>query len=439
MLESLGVFTDEKGVLRCKGRIQNSSLSYATKFPVLLPRTHHFTRLVIQRCHESVKHNGLRETLTELRANYWIVRGRQLVKSFITRCFICKRSAGKPYQSQPTPPLPDFRVANDPAFFNIGVDFAGPLYVRDIYQKSKMHKCYIALFTCTSSRAIHLELVPDLSADSFIRSFKRFMGRRGIPSVVVSDNGRTFRDSKLKNLCLQRNISWKFNAPRASWWGGFFEICVKLVKKSLKKVTGNARLTYEELETILIEIEGVLNSRPLTYVYDELTESPLTPSCLVIGRRLIEQPTTWNDEAMASTVKSLGKRARYLEKILNHFRGRWKEYLTGIREYQKLKIKQPQRVIDVGDIVHIHQDTTPRLRWRMGKVTKLYPGNDGLVRSAEVGTLDASMKITHLRRPIEKLYPLEVRHEDGSQQSAVKITPVKDESIPLVVVEHKNS
>lgn len=437
--ESLGIFQDEIGVLRCKGRIQNSSLPYSTKFPILLPRKHHYTKLVILHCHKTVKHNGIRETLTELRMNYWIVKGRQAVKGHLSRCGICQKLSGKAYQGQPTPPLPDFRVADDPAFSGIGIDFAGPLHVKDIYRGSQMHKSYIAVFTCASTRAIHLELVPDLTADSFIRAFKRFIARRGLPSVVISDNGRTFHDTKVKNFSTQRNISWKFNVPAASWWGGFFEICVKLVKRSLKKVTGNAKLTYEELETVLVEIEGVLNSRPLTYVYEELTEPPLTPSCLVIGRRVLQQPPLWKPTREMSTSRALGKRARYLEKILSHFRDRWKkEYLTGIREYQKLQINEPVRSISVGDLVHIQQDKVPRLRWRLGRVTKLYPGKDGIVRAAEVATLDPSMRLTHIRRPILKLYPLEVRSEEGNQyaplNSEVNITPVMDESIPFVVI-----
>ena len=164
------------------------------------------------------------------------------------------------------------------------MDFAGPLYVKNIYKsKGEMFKCYIVLFTCASTRAIHVELGPDLTASSFIRVLKRFFGR-GLPNLFISDNGKTFKDGKVKKFVLNLNIDWKFNVPTASWWGGFFEICVKLVKRCLKKVLGDARLSYEELETVLIETEGVLNSRPLTYVYNELSEGPLTPSYLVIGR-----------------------------------------------------------------------------------------------------------------------------------------------------------
>ena len=179
---------------------------------------------------------------------------------------------------------------SDLAFLQVGVDFAGPLYVRNIYTSdTEMHECHIALFTCASTRAIHFELTPDLCASSFLRVLKRFVGRRGLPTQIISDNGKTFCDTGVQKFAATKNISWKFDVPTASWWGSFFEICVKLVKRPLRKVLGNAKLTYEQLETVLVEIEGVLNSRPLTYVYDEIDDLPLTPSCLVAGRRLLDQ------------------------------------------------------------------------------------------------------------------------------------------------------
>ena len=116
----------------------------------------------------------------------------------------------------------------------------------------------IAVFTCASTRAIHLELTPDLTGDGFIRIMKRFMGRKGIPTFILSDNGKTFRDRKVKRYVITWNIVWRYNVPYSSWWGGFFEICVKLTKRCLRKLLQNAQLTYEELETVLIEIESIL-------------------------------------------------------------------------------------------------------------------------------------------------------------------------------------
>ncbi|KAK3750791.1 hypothetical protein QZH41_006585 [Actinostola sp. cb2023] len=389
-LESLGVFKDDSGVLRCKGR--------------------------------------------------------QEVKNVLSKCVVCKKVIGKACEGPPAPPLPQFRVSDDPAFSKIGVDYAGPLFVKNIYGKgTEMNKCYVALFTCGSTRAIHLELTPDLCATSFMRVLKRFIGRRGLPSFVISDNGTTFRDSRIQRYVATIGIVWKFNVPAASWWGGFFEICVKLMKKCLRKVLGTAKLRYEELETVLVEIEGVLNSRPLTYVYDELTESPLTPSCLVVGRRLLDQSSS-SENVPNNDAASLGKRARYLESVINHYRRRWRsEYLTGIREYQRLSVEKSRRMLKVGDIVHIQEKPRPRLQWRMGKVERLLPGRDNVVRAAEVITLDKSKRIIRVKRPLQKLYPLEVSAQEETSEADVgsdvpqnipQIQLIRDEDIPVVAIGH---
>ena len=249
----------------------------------------------------------MRETLNEVRSSYWIIKGRQTVRNLLSKCIVCKKLQSKPYGLVPELPLSDFRVSEDMAFSKIAVHFAGPLYVRSVYEsKGDMYKCYIALFTCASTRAVHLDLTPDLTGPAFIRVLKCFTGR--LPNFILSDNGKTFHDKKVKRYVLIRDTEWKFNVPTANWWGDFFEICVKLTKRCLKKVLQNTKLTYEELETVLIETEGVLNSRPLTYVCEELSEPPLRPSQLVSGDRLLEQvPITENVDE--NNVSVLGKRA----------------------------------------------------------------------------------------------------------------------------------
>ena len=153
------------------------------------------------------------------------------------------------------------------AFTCVAVDFAGPLHVEDIYeQNGHMHKCYIALFSCTSTCALHLKLVPDLHAPRFIRARKRMMSCGGLPSLINPDNGSTYRDKNVQIYLKGIDLSRKLKVPTASWWGGFWEIGVYLVKRCLKKTLENARLTYEELSTTLIKVKGILNSRPLTYV-----------------------------------------------------------------------------------------------------------------------------------------------------------------------------
>ncbi|XP_068738177.1 uncharacterized protein [Montipora capricornis] len=303
-----------------------SSLQRLIRVTAYVLRSPHCTNLVINECHLKVLHNGVRETLTELRSCFWVVKGRQAVKTVIGKCSVCKKIEGRSYAVPHSPPLPEFRLSDEFAFsrVGVGVDFAGPVYVRDIFAKGGgMNKVYIALFTCISSRAVHLELVP-----SFIKALARFKGRRGTPTLIVSDNGKTFKDSRVQAYCQRDGTKWRFNVEAAPWWGGFFERLVKSVKLSLKKCLRNARLNYDELSTTLVEVEAVLNSRPLTYVYDEF-EEPVTPSHLVIGRRILSMPSKNYSIDVPHTQQALSRRAKFLQIILNHFWNRWRaEYLT---------------------------------------------------------------------------------------------------------------
>ena len=228
-------------------------------------------------------HNGTKETLTELRGRFWIVKGRQVVRRILRRCVLCKRFEGKPYDEPPPPPLPVFRVQEAPPFAVTGVDYAGPLYLKD------SNKVWICLFTCCVIRAVHLEVVPDMTAETFIRCFKRFIARRGIPHKIISDNGKTFKlANKIISAVLSHpqteqylsniRVDWVFNLERAPWWGGIFERMVRSIKRCLKKIVGQTRLMYDDLVTVVTEIEMILNSRPLSFVSSEDLDEPLTPS-----------------------------------------------------------------------------------------------------------------------------------------------------------------
>ena len=143
---------------------------------------------------------------------------------------------GKCYRAPLPPPLTQFRVSEDFAYAQLGVDFAGPVYVKNVYTRAKtMYKAYIALFTCASTRGIHLELTPDLSAQAFVRSLQRFIGRRGVPSFIVSDNGKTFKNSTVKRFIQQYGIKWNFNVPRAPWGGWILRTFGALCKTMFEK------------------------------------------------------------------------------------------------------------------------------------------------------------------------------------------------------------
>ena len=234
-------------------------------------------------------------------------------------------------------------------------------------EQSNVQKFYLALFTCGSTRAIHLEVVPDLRSETFIRSFKCFVCRRGIPRLVVSDNAKTFKTAArvlstvfdlpdVQRYLLNLKVKWRFNLERAPLWGAFFERLIHCVKRCLKKILKNAKLSYEELLTIVTEVECVLNSRPLTYMSSDDLEEPLTPSHLMTGRRLLSIP----DEIVVaeeetSEVSLLTRRRRYLLLLLSHFWRRWKrEYVEELREHHRAKNGTSNgRSIKQGDIVSV--------------------------------------------------------------------------------------
>ena len=167
--KSLGLFCDEEGLIRCPGRLGQSMLEYDRKVPLFLNNESYFTKLLIWRCHFELKHTGLASTLNRLRCKFWIVRGRQAVKRVLSKCVLCKRQQGKTLLPPSSPDLPKFRVVSEYCFQSTGTDFAGPLFVEEVYSSDGiMHKSYICLFTCATSRALHLELTPSLDTPSFI-------------------------------------------------------------------------------------------------------------------------------------------------------------------------------------------------------------------------------------------------------------------------------
>ena len=226
---------------------------------------------------------------------------------------MCRKAEGQPYKGPPAPPLPSFRVSEVPAFTYTGLDFAGPLYIKD-HASSGQHKVWLCLFTCCVVRAVHLDLVPDMTAESFLRCFRRFTSRRGFPVKLLSDNAKTFKSAEheitsiLNNPIVQRHfvdmsIDWRFNIERAPWWGGVFKRMIQSTKRCIRKTIGKAQLTYAELITVLAEVEMILNSRPLSYIEAVDHEQPLTPSHLIMGRRVMNLPSLESDDSFEDEFK----------------------------------------------------------------------------------------------------------------------------------------
>ena len=335
-------------MIRCKGRINNSNLPSESKNPILLPSKHSVVELLVQDVRNRVKHNGIRDTLTTIRERYWISRGRETVKRILRKCVLCKKAEATPFQAQPIPDLQSSRVAKDPPFANVGLDFAGPMFIgskNENSSASNFTKAYILLFTCASTRAVHLELTTSLDVPTFLRAFRRFANRRGHPVLLLSDNAKTFKGA-YEDICIisraaevcqdlaNNRIVWRFITERAPWWGGSWERLVRSVKRPLKKIIGRASLTYDELNTILIEVGAPINSRPITDIYDDVesTSYPLCPSHLIYGRRITSMPSSEHYEVV-STYHSLTRRSRHQRKLLQQFTKQWgREYLQSLQE-----------------------------------------------------------------------------------------------------------
>ena len=440
--QQFGLFSDPDGLWRCGGRLENADISDTAKSPILLNVAHYITRLIVTHAHESLMHSGVKDTLTQLRSRFWIVKGRQFVRKTLHKCMICRRFTGKSYCCPAPPPLPECRVKEAFAFSSIGVDFAGPLYVKN------PEKAWICLYTCCATRAVHLDILTDLNTDSFVRSFRRFVARRGFPNRVISDNGKTFkgadkaiqamlRHSMVKKFLSDLNIKWQFNVERAPWWGGLFERLIRSMKQCLRRVIGRARLSLDELSTAVVEVEGILNSRPLTYVSTEELEEPLTPSHLLVGHRIFNmpQPNYSGDEDNENDVPATGltQRFKYLNTVLTHFWNRWrKEYLSELREGHRYSRKNGGNKIKiaVGDVVLVHDQDLPRTLWRLAVVERLIEGTDGEIRAAEIRVKSGKQASSLFRRSVQHLYPLELNQAQDVLPPSIAVTVEQDATLP---------
>ena len=425
LVRQLRLFTDDKGFIRCGGRLHNAPLAEHTRFPYLLPTNHPFTALTVYDTHERQLHSGVAATVTALRQTYWIISMRQYVKKLLRRCVTCKRVDGIPFKAPDPAPLPKIRMQQPIPFSVTGVDYTGPLYVRS---NNGERKGYICLFTCAATRALHLEVTPDLTERSFLQAFRRFASRKSLPNRMVSDNASTFTASaeelkrlfqspSLKQTLTNRGVVWQFIPKRAPWFGGFWERLIGLTKKSLKKILGRSFITLSELQTLVVEIEAILNDRPLTYISSDIQDdTPLTPAHLLYGRRITSLPYQANgdeiDDPTYGDDSELRRRNNLQATILERFWSRWRhEYLTSLREFHRSSGNNEQ-TIRKGEIVMVH-DEKPRNAWKLAVIEELIRGNDGLVRAASIRT-----KNGQTNRPITKLYPLEICAENNEKRQA---------------------
>ena len=244
--------------------------------------------------------------------SYWILRARALVKKFVNKCFECRRLRAKPL-TQFMAPLPVARIKPcEPPFTHTGIDYFGPMLVTQLRRSVKRYGC---LFTCMSTRAVHIEVVPSLDTDSFLMAFWRFANRRGRPTNFWSDNATYFvasdkeladtilnwNHAKITNELNQQKITWHFSPPSGPHHGGAWESLIKFAKKALAAILKQRTLTDETLTTALVEVGALLNSRPLTHLsVDPRDPVPLTPNHFLIGRASPDTPVPRTENSRIS-------------------------------------------------------------------------------------------------------------------------------------------
>ncbi|XP_041982291.1 uncharacterized protein LOC121735510 [Aricia agestis] len=412
-ISGLNIFLDKFNIIRIGGRLSNAvGFNYEKKHPVLLSNKHRFSRLLCEYEHKRLLHAGPQLLVYSMREKWWILGARNLARQVVHNCVICKRMKGRtltPLMGN----LPTERLEPSFPFIQCGVDYGGPLFILDRKGRgAKLIKAYICLFICFTTRAIHLELVGSLSTQDYILALNRFIARRGKPYQIFSDNGKNFvgaekelaaifnKTKDISDFLTNNQIRLTFIPPYSPHFGGLWEAGVKSCKYHLRRVLGNAKLTREEFETVLTQIEAVLNSRPLSPLSSDSDDFlPLTPAHFLIGRPLTA-PACENLTTIEPT--RLGRYER-VEQIRQHFWQRWsKEYVSELQ--QRTKWKDNNEDITPNILVLIKEDNTPPLNWKLGRVTEVFPGTDGVSRVAEIRTAHGI-----IRRSFSKICPLPVQ------------------------------
>uniref|UniRef100_A0A023F0J1 Putative bel12 ag transposon polyprotein n=1 Tax=Triatoma infestans TaxID=30076 RepID=A0A023F0J1_TRIIF len=416
-LVSLNPFLDNKHLVRVGGRLQNANLSYEQKHPVILDSKHHLTKIIAEHFHKLNLHIGAQGLLYKIRKRFWPLNGKTLCKKIVRNCLDCFKVNPRT-QNYIMGPLPPERVTEGKPFTSTGVDYAGPILIKQSMKRnSSTVKAYICLFICLSTKAVHIEAVSDLSTLAFIAALNRFLARRGPVKKIYSDNGTTFigasnkflelrklfKSVELKNelsyFLTENEISWQFIPPYSPNFGGLWEAGIKSTKYHLRRVLKSHAPTFEELNTLLCKIEAILNSRPLT----PLSTNPDDLSILTPSHFLSLEPVT--SLITEPETKLQGKYLQRWQRIQSAYFQFWKkwssEYLSHLQ--QRYKWAKKYDSIQLGTLVLLKDANLPPLQWPLGRVVKIHKGQDGVVR---VITVKTNKGLT--QRAVTKVCPLPI-------------------------------
>lgn len=407
----------QDGLIRINSRIRRATvIPESAKCPIILPKSHVVTNLVVDYFHKKNLHHNKHAIMSEIRQQFWIPNLKSAIDKAKSRCQECKNRS-----VTPLPPrmgeLPFDRLAAYVRPFSYsGVDYFGPLQVTVGRRREKR---WVALFTCMTVRAIHLELAADLSTDSCLICIRNFVNRRGVPIRMRSDNGTKFigASKELKDAIdaidhnIMRtemssiNVEWIFNTPDNPEAGGAWERLVQSVKKVLSYTLHEEAPRIETLQSLLIEAESIVNNRPLTDVpLSHEEEDPITPNHFILG----SASYTETPEEDNKKIWCLRKQWRISQQLKNRFWKKWvDDYLPSLICRSKWYMKVNPLKVD--DVVLIVDSTVSRNKWTKGRIVQVYPGANGQVRRVRIKTATGE-----LRRPACKVAVMDVK-ESGKR------------------------
>ncbi|KAG5667045.1 hypothetical protein PVAND_015046 [Polypedilum vanderplanki] len=425
----LNPFLDDLGVMRKGGRVSNDdTLTYQEKYPIILPPNQRLVKLMVRKAHLEVAHAPLALLLRHVRSRFWIIKAKKVAKIVIGECVKCTILAKSAVQTS-IGQLPVDRLRPVKPFTVTGVDMCGPFPLRaNRLSASKVLKGWVALFICFFTRAVHVELCTEMTAECFYAAFRRFCSRRGTPLKVYSDNGLNFvgcskmlksqwKATKEGFIGKLQNIEWMFNPPASPEMGGIWERSIGLFKQALKRSMLPITPTYEEFLTLITRCEAMLNSKPLTEMAeDSELPVPLTPAHFLIHRPLIPPPDRNYDEHVPPS-----KRWQIINFLEHQLWSTWKDtILDNIQKSYLFRKKAPN--LKVCDVVVLKKEQTAPTSWPLGRIVGVYHGIDDVVRVVDVKTANGTYK-----RKVNNVVPLGVRNDENESErvrSNVTVTPL---------------
>lgn len=392
---------DSDNVIRLSSRSQNATTSYAARNPPILPSKHEFVDLLIQEFHEEQFHIGEDATIANIRERAWIINLRSAFRRVKSRCQYCKIASARP-EMPLMGQLPVARLDfSSKPFTHVGVDCFGHYDVK--FGRGKI-KRWVMIFTCLTFRAVHLELLNDMSTNECMAAIRRFQTRRGRNKAFYSDcgtnfvgaNNQTKKDIKemtaeLTSKAAEKfKIDWHFQPAYSPWWGGAWERLIRSIKSCVDFVFVGDNPREDVLRNAITEAEYRMNGRPLTHLaIDHEDDKPLTPNLALFGD---EDQELTNAPGIFTENDAFSRRAfRKSQHLADKMFSRWiKEYLPIIT--RRTKWFKDVKPIEVGDIAILIDPAQPRDAWKKGRITRVYPGQDDRVRAADIKLSDGTTK-----------------------------------------------